>query len=368
MAATTEQTNAIEFTLTPLLSVCVTQTENSSEVKQFDISTLSVETKIAPTRFVYLTQTEHCIPTNLRSPIVIGDSEACQCDVIILSYKNECKDKSLPHVQYIFNSSKSTTWTVGRNLLYEAAKKRKEKYIHYIFMDDDVKLTMKDKKSTQNPWRMNEESLKTFQPAVVNIRFTNDDWGSSTLKFPEQMNKNCTLTRFIQTHHMDAIFNCFHYQAIDYILPYTTTFDDISWWHSQLYTVVKCNILFNGEVVSDPHIRVENTQHRSYPRRYFNQKELKKVFHDIRSETPRKYRKSLEPIFYQWLQWITDPIPMELLGRQTCKRDIFAHPYRPYENLLCITNYMWTMYIDFQNQKRPVVYLLYRCCLWVIVL
>ncbi len=166
MAVTTEQTNAIEFIRTPLLSVCVTQTENSSEVKsyeQFDISTMSVETKIAPTRFVYLTQTENCIPTYLRSPIMIGDSEACQCDVIILSYK-------LPHVQYIFNSSKSTTWTVGRNLLYEAAKERKEKYIHYIFMDDDVKLTMKDKKSTQNPWRMNEESLKTFQPAVANMR------------------------------------------------------------------------------------------------------------------------------------------------------------------------------------------------------
>ncbi len=77
-------------------------------------------------QFVYLTQTKNCIPTYLKSPEVIGDSEACQCDVIILSYKHKCADTSLPHVQYIFNSSKSTTWTVGRNLLYKAAMKREK--------------------------------------------------------------------------------------------------------------------------------------------------------------------------------------------------------------------------------------------------
>ena len=92
---------------------------------------------------LYLTQTENCIPTYLKSPEVIGDSEACQCDVIIFSYKNKCTDTSFPHVQYLFNSSKSTTWTVGRNLLYEAARKRKDKYIHYIFMDDDVHIGYK---------------------------------------------------------------------------------------------------------------------------------------------------------------------------------------------------------------------------------
>ncbi len=47
------------------------------------------------------TNRKNCIPTYLKSPEVIGDSEACQCDVIILSYKNKCTDTSFPHVQYL---------------------------------------------------------------------------------------------------------------------------------------------------------------------------------------------------------------------------------------------------------------------------
>ncbi|XP_064401539.1 uncharacterized protein LOC135347464 [Halichondria panicea] len=304
-------------------------------IKQFHIRTNSTTTvatddiEIAPTRFVYLTQTESCIPTYLKSPKVIGDSEACQCDIIILSFKKECNDTStsFPHVQYIFNSGKSTTWTVGRNLLYQAAKERKEKYMYYIFMDDDLQLIMADKKNTQNPWRMYEESLKTFQLAVVTLLITYEQRGFSRKTFPERL--NCELTGYIQVYDMDAIFNAFHYQAIDYILPYTTSFDSVGWWHSQVYLMIKCNILFNDEVVIDPRIKVINSRHRDYPRKEFFD-DVNQIVTDIRSETPEKYRKSVEPILQQWL---ANFHAKKLLGRQTCKRDLFVHPYRPYENL-----------------------------------
>ena len=294
-------------------------------MEQFHVN-MAVATEIAPTRFVYLTQTEHCVPTYLKSPEVIGDSEACQCDVIVLSYKKECNDISLPHVQYILNSSKSTTWTVGRNLLYKAAKERKEKYIYYIFMDDDVQLIMADKKNTQNPWRMYEESLKTFQPAVVTILITYERRSFSDKSFPERL--NCELTGYIQIYVTDAIFNAFHYQVIDHILPYTTGFDSVSWWHSQAYLMIKCDILFNDEVVIDPRIKVINSKHRNYPRKEFFD-DVKQIVTDIRSETPEKYQKSVEPILQQWLTNVEQKL---LLRQQTCKRDLFVHPYRPYEN------------------------------------
>ncbi len=285
-------------------------------------------TEITPTRFLYLTQTENCIPTYLRSPTVIGDSEACQCDVIILSYKNECKDTSMPHVQYIFNSSKSTTWTVGRNLLYEAAKERKEKYIHYIFMDDDVQLIAVDKKSTQNPWRLYEESLKTFQPAVVIILDK-----SKLNVFPDKIipeRLNCELTRYIQIYRMDAIFNAFHYQVIDHVLPYAPKYDSVSWWYSQSFTIIRCNIRFNGQVVIDPRFRTPNQKHRSYPQKKTSKDVLKNIVSDIRPEIPEKYQILVEPILQQWL---TNLDYKWTLGQQTCKRDLSEHPYRPYENL-----------------------------------
>ncbi len=283
----------------------------------------------APTRFLYLTQTENCIPKYLKSPKVIGDSEACQCDVIILSYKTKCNDTSLPHVQYIFNSSNSTTWTIGRNLLYEAARKRKEEYIHYIFVDDDVQLEKVDKKSKNNPWRMYEESLKTFQPAVVII--LTGDYKNVFPKGILSERVNCEVTIYLQIYRMNAIFNAFHYQVIDHLLPYTPKYDSVSWWYSQMYLTIRCNIRFNGQVVVDPRIRTRNLQHRGYPRKQHNDHSLDNIVSDIRLEVPEKYQVSVDPIFQQWLlkrdsKW--------LLGQRTCKRDLSAHPYKPYENLV----------------------------------
>ena len=304
-AVTTEQANVIE---------------HSKEVTTEHVN--------APTRFLYLTQTENCIPTYLKSPKVIGDSEACQCDIVILSYKNECNDKSLPHVQYIFNSSKSTTWAVGRNLLYETAKERKEKYIYYIFMDDDVQLIPVDQKSKQNPWRMYEESLKIFQPPVVIILDTTKRHVFPDEILPERL--NCELTPYIQVYRIDGLFSAYHYQAIDYILPYTPKYDSVSWSVAQLYATIRCNIRLNGQVVTDPRFRTPNKKHRKYKRKHINEDDSKNVVSDIRPEIPEKYRKSIEPILQQWLtnlnsQWI--------LGQQTCERDLCVHPYRPYENL-----------------------------------
>ncbi len=290
-------------------------------------ATTTAITEITPTRFIYLTQTERCIPTYLKSPEVIGDTEACQCDVIILSYKTECIDTSLPHVQYIFNSSNAITWTVGRNMLYKAARERKEKYIHYILMDDDVQLILVDKSITKNPWRIYEESLKTFQPAVVIILDL-----SKRSKFPKKLlpeRPDCEVTRYIQIYRIDGLFSAYHYQVIDYILPYTTTYDSESWWWSQEYTNIKLNVRLNGLVVIDPRFRTENNKHREYARKnphpFFG-----KLASSVWSAEPEKYRNLIEPIIQQWSK---DFWSKFLLGRQTCKRDLSVHPYRPYENL-----------------------------------
>ena len=84
--------------------------------------------------FLYMTQTEHCLPYQLRDMNALGDSTAR--DVIVLSYKKECRNTSFPHVTYIFNTS--TTWTTGRTELYYAAKRLNKKYLYYIFLDDDI--------------------------------------------------------------------------------------------------------------------------------------------------------------------------------------------------------------------------------------
>ena len=47
-----------------------------------------------PTRkpFVYLTETERCLPQYLASSSQIGDPQKCNCDVIVLSYRAKCSE------------------------------------------------------------------------------------------------------------------------------------------------------------------------------------------------------------------------------------------------------------------------------------
>ena len=96
---------------------------------------VDVTTKITKS-FLYLTQTEECLPAYLLSNDTLGDPSLCNCDVIILSYKRRCQYSSHPHIQNIFDPT--TTWNSGRNLLYTTAMNRTEKYLYYVLMDDDL--------------------------------------------------------------------------------------------------------------------------------------------------------------------------------------------------------------------------------------
>ncbi|KAL9950946.1 hypothetical protein ACROYT_G043521 [Oculina patagonica] len=88
--------------------------------------------------FIYLTQTEQCLPARLSSSREIGDNETCNCDVIVLSYKKECQEEKPSHISYVFVTE--STWTSGRNILYFVARERMRSYHYYIFLDDDVDL------------------------------------------------------------------------------------------------------------------------------------------------------------------------------------------------------------------------------------
>ena len=208
-------------------------------------------------KFLYLVQTESCLPGHLRSVDVLGNASFCQCDILVLSYKQPCNDTlSLPHVEYIFNSS--TTWTMGRNLLFEIAMQKRGTYLYYIFMDDDIVLVAKQNKSI-NPWRKFEDSLERIQPAVgvlaldhktKRVHKTNCRLCLSKL-YQARQKKRCSLnetTEFIPVVAFDPAFNAFHHQSVQYILPYSNRYDAISWWYSQMYFNIKCEIMFEGHL------------------------------------------------------------------------------------------------------------------------
>ncbi len=91
--------------------------------------------------------------------------------------QKECNDTSLPHVVGPIHNSTPVSLQPGQLeetcFTKQPRKGKKSIYRYYIFMDDDIQLKTADK-STQNLYRMYEESLKIFQPAAVFALFSVD--------------------------------------------------------------------------------------------------------------------------------------------------------------------------------------------------
>ncbi len=281
------------------------------------VSNPEVPTEARPMKFLYLVQTEACLPDRLGSVDALGNPLACNCDVLVLGYKEACNDTSLPHVHYLFNSS--TTWSSGRNQLYESAMKRSETYLYYIFMDDDIVLV---KAENKNPWREFEEFLKRVEPAVAALELDVNKCLPPVYRARLACGLNET-TEYLPIVRFDPAFNAFHYQAVTYLLPYITKYDPVTIWASGFYGRVKAELMFRGQVVMHNVLRATNPLHRDYPRKRYD---AAPIVNEIEAQLPEKYQKS------QLLQeWKRDGLRHQQLSSTLCLPPPPPHmPIKPY--------------------------------------
>ena len=245
--------------------------------------TIEGDAKRAQPRFVYSIQTESCLPIfHLKK--ALGNPDECNCDVLVLSYKQSCTAVSLHHVFYINGSSLS--WP-GRNKLWHM------QYLYYIFMDDDIVLTTT---KSGNPWRQFERFLINIEPAIAAV-----DIDSNRL-FPGMKNaiqhNKCVVDHsgeYITTGRIDDAFNAFDYQTLDYLLPYSTK---ESWWYSSVHMAIKCEVTFRGHMVLHTQIKALNPSHRPYPRRPIQRKDVLIILSELVEEIPVKYRNN--SVFLGW--------------------------------------------------------------------
>ena len=241
-----------------------------------------------PSKFLYLVQTESCLPSNLRLNETIGNPKICNCDVLVLSYRKECRERPSDHFKYIFDSN--TTWAKGRNLLFEVAMKRKEKYWYYIFMDDDI--ILKSLEDDHQPWRTYENFLRQVEPAVGGVDCTCYPFLKYAYRARRRQGCGPIPSLYYSTPRFDAALNSFHYQAIEYILPYSERFDDYSWSLAALYASIKMELFFAGHSILHTQLYVTNPKHRPYPRKEFTHAQLISILDTIECELPMKYRNS----------------------------------------------------------------------------
>ena len=280
---------AINYVVWPL----VQQKPNQSSKRDRDTS-LGQETDRVKD-FVYLVQTPECLPSNLISPNFFGNENICNCDVIALSFKEQCESSLLPHIQYVHR--KNASWTKGRNLLLEHAKDKGNNYQYYIFIDDDIRLTFNElaplKMNVSSPLRVFEKFLKEYEPVVGVTDYEKHHGAKTMIAKRKQLCKDSGLDKpiYIPTVHFDASFNAFHYKSLDYLLPYTTKYDDKCWWHAQRNLIAKVEVIFRGQAVMLTPVRSLNLMHSKYPRDDTNAQQIWSSFiEDITHEIPSQYR------------------------------------------------------------------------------
>ena len=229
-------------------------------------STENVSARTFRKPFIYLTQTEKCIPLRLLESIGINDT--CNCDVIALSYQAECTELSSVNVAYLFE--RSSTWSSGRNALYFVAVNRTPGYHYYIFLDDDVtfmfnKFTPPDLKK-KLPLQSFQQWLLHYEPVVGVLDYLVHHgavWTFERRKALCGIRNDTSLS--LPVVWFDAAFNAFHYKAVADILPYDTQYDDTNWWFSQVVVFTLVELKFRGQALLYVPASVGNTRHRPYP-------------------------------------------------------------------------------------------------------
>lgn len=291
-------------------------------------TTAEKTTLITSKPFIYLTQTEQCLPQHLASSTRIGDSKTCNCDVIVLSYKVECKDEKPSHISYVF--ANNSTWTTGRNLLYFVAIERIRHYHYYIFLDDDVDLRFSPFSSQDmkrlTPFRAFEQWLLDDEPAVGVVNYRNNG-----KKLLERRRVVCSINEssvVVPVMWFDALFNAFHHQSIKHILPLPTQFDKVCWCTSQLHVIYSSELIFRGQALEYVAITAYNRQHRPYPRAPYSRARGPAIIEGIQNKAPKVYQNRT---LFKTLK--TNQLKQYSMNTTTyCMNKTRRHPIVPYSH------------------------------------
>ena len=253
--------------------------------------------KVSPP-FIYLTQTEQCLTPSLIQTLELSDASKCKCDVIVLSFKTECLEKSAPHITYLFDNE--TTWGSGRNKLYFQAVQRRLDYLYYIFLDDDITFKFSETATPEmmrlTPISVFQDWLLDYEPAVGVGDYEGHD-GARTLqrRIRKACNKKVVERTCIAnpTILFDPLFNAFHAKAVSHIFPMEITHEIHNWWLTDKYVASVVELKFRGQALMFFPVTVGNLLHRPYPKSSYGKTYAWRGFiKAIREKTPTQYKNS----------------------------------------------------------------------------
>ena len=186
---------------------------------------------------------------------------------IILSYKEKTQDTDIFYP--------NSTWTQGRNMLYNFCKKHRFRFLYvdyFVYLDFDLKLDLDWINNFEN--QVTELVTKSrYNYPIVNPRISNynkqkSSWGIGEI---EKKGLDNLSFKYQTIDYFDGCFNAYHKDSINQIFPLEEKHDKESWWYSQLYLILKSNYIFKNKIVQLNEITVcGNQSHSVYPRNMRN--------------------------------------------------------------------------------------------------
>ena len=282
--------------------------------------------------FIYLTETEQCLPRNLSSSSQIGDPETCNCDVIVLSFLAKCQENNQSHITYLFDPN--TLFASGRNVLFFAALDRRPGYHYYIFLNDDTYLEYNEFTPTNmtkiSPFRAVENWLLDYEPAVGVLDYKHSNGADIVIKKRRDICGINESSLVLPTVVFDGLFNAFHHKAVEHVLPYPTEYERGCIYCSNRNTMIAVEVKFGGQAFLFAPVTAGNPKHREYDR---SANDLIRIVHEfierIKQEAPPTLRNHA---IFEMLH--ARPIRTLKESPSFCRNASRHQPIIPYRHLL----------------------------------
>ncbi|CAF1346832.1 unnamed protein product [Rotaria magnacalcarata] len=240
---------------------------------------------------------ENCFNTNFSMPSSIYTaswSRAASKDQPLVR-TNSASNYILAHPRVFIinerqlNLSRKTTWTTARNLLYESAliEERRQgwRWAYFNFGDGDIDMVCPRYQKFLNASHTNGDELIVAHHfrSLLNIQQASNNRtnidpcfiffdtfllsASPAIGVIAGMGVpilfDGLLTQVV--YHVDAMFNAFHRDALDFVLPYCPRYDASSWWKSQAILIYRSLCLY-GHAIQFNAIQISAQKHRAYQR------------------------------------------------------------------------------------------------------
>ena len=233
----------------------------------------------ADLKFVYLIQG----PAYIATPTEDWCTSSKSCDVIWLTF-----ELPSPRAGDVFFPE--STWTTGRNKLLDAAVGTGKDYDYYIFQDDDAQLHLDPEwlpngrkpppicGKNGSPYACFQWWLIQHKPMIGYVRL----WETRDRTVVASIN-----------HNFDAIVNAFHRNALGFVLPYDSTFDEESLFFSQVIVATYASIFYNTRRLLFPGVKVGNPLHRPYKKGSLWRTPIQSIAESFRLPWLKEFCKSI---------------------------------------------------------------------------